>query len=307
MVHLMEEGRIVESGTPSELAVRGLLPAEVVKTDMTQSAGQTQTETAEEGKEGILAAKGDGQGTGGSPSSGGGSGGAGGGDGDGADKGKAEEGRDAIMTSQSQPALPHDDAEVTGSGGALFGAAETEGAEKASGAGGAERAKGGKGSKKGKGGKKGKEFEGGGEAAPAAGAPSAAEMGRGSTRKAAALFFVQAMGGAPLVVPVLLLVLCLAVCRALSDWSLGEWVRNGTQEAGAILYAALIGATVVSGLVQGVAVVSRMLGASSKIHDEVLRRVLRAPKAWLDATPHGENNAGGRGVRGSTGLRFGRG
>ena len=118
------------------------------------------------------------------------------------------------------------------------------------------------------------------------GEPSKAELGHGS-RRAAVRFYWEAMGGAARVVPVLGLVLGLATCRALADWSLGEWIRKGSEASGAVLYGALIGATVVLGLAQGVAIVDRIIGASTSIHASVLSRVLRAPKSWFDATPQG--------------------
>lgn len=271
-VYLMEEGRIVDAGTPAELVMKGLLPAEVDKSLLPQATSRRDSEAVgapHPGGASGLAATGKEKGAAASPPGG-------------------WEGEGTV--SADEPAPPPED---EGGANGAEGVAEAKDVEmvevSSQGNNGGQGANGVKGN------------DGAAEAAAAATGPSAAEMGRGSTRRAAALFFIHAMGGASLVLPVLLLVLCLAACRALSDWSLGEWVRNGTQPAGAVLYAALIGGTVVSGLVQGAAVVSRMLGASSRIHDEVLHRVLRAPKAWLDATPHGEKEyrKGGFGGEGS--------
>ena len=106
--------------------------------------------------------------------------------------------------------------------------------------------------------------------------PSQIELGRSGTRRAALHFFLHAMGGSLRVAPTALVILGLAGCRALADWSLGVWIRDGTQTSGTVLYSALIAGTVLCGLVQGVLIVNLMLGASSGIHDAVLARVRRA-------------------------------
>ena len=82
-------------------------------------------------------------------------------------------------------------------------------------------------------------------------------------------------------------ILALATCRALADWALGQWiVDNQEQRGSAALYTGLTAATVAFGFSYALAF-TRVVGAASRIHHQMLHRVLRAPKSFYDTTPLG--------------------
>jgi len=127
---------------------------------------------------------------------------------------------------------------------------------------------------------------------PAAGSPnsgsagaSAAEMGRANQPGEARRFYLRHLGGLGCLA-ITLTFLCLAVCRALADWSLGRWITFGQRIEGAALYAGLTGTTVGLGVAYALSF-TRVISAASRIHAEVLARVLRAPKSFFDTSPLG--------------------
>ena len=127
---------------------------------------------------------------------------------------------------------------------------------------------------------------------PAAGSPqsgsagaSAAEMGRANQPGEAKRFYLRHLGGLGCLA-ITLTFLCLAVCRALADWSLGRWITLGQRVEGAALYAGLTGTTVGLGVAYALSF-TRVISAASRIHAEVLARVLRAPKSFFDTSPLG--------------------
>ena len=110
-------------------------------------------------------------------------------------------------------------------------------------------------------------------------------MGRGNQRGEALRFYLRQLSCSGCLA-IMLTFLGLAVCRALADWSLGQWIVGGGQQDGAVLYASLTAATVLLGCAYALAF-TRVVGAASRIHHAVLARVLRAPKSFFDTTPLG--------------------
>ena len=116
--------------------------------------------------------------------------------------------------------------------------------------------------------------------------PAAREMGTAHTRRAALGFYLSRAGvGGSLAV--LTLFVALGVCRALSDWALGSWLRGGQRDDGIAMYALFTCATVTLGLLQAAAFANRAIAVATSAHSAALARVLRAPKAFFDVTPLG--------------------
>lgn len=116
-------------------------------------------------------------------------------------------------------------------------------------------------------------------------AGSAAEMGRGNRRGEALRFYLRQLKLSGCLF-MLLTFSGLAVCRALADWQLGRWIVDGQRLDGSALYASLVSATVAFGCSYALAF-TRVVGAASRIHHVVLKRILRAPKSFFDTTPLG--------------------
>ena len=122
-------------------------------------------------------------------------------------------------------------------------------------------------------------------AAKTTGGASQEEMGRGNAPGEARRFYLRHLGWQG-VLAILVTFVGLAVCRALTDWSLGVWINHGQRAEGAALYAALTASTVAFGVGYALSF-TRVIGTASRIHAAVLQRVLRAPKAFFDVTPLG--------------------
>ena len=119
------------------------------------------------------------------------------------------------------------------------------------------------------------------------GAAGAAETGAGNVKGEALTFYLKQLTiqGCVLITGT---IIGLATCRALADWALGRWINQNREEGGGSpwLYAGLTMATVLLGFGYALAF-TRVIGAASRIHYQVLRRVLRAPKSFFDTTPIG--------------------
>lgn len=109
----------------------------------------------------------------------------------------------------------------------------------------------------------------------------------GQPKRLAALRFFLSLVGYASSAGVLLLFVGLGVCRALTDWALGAWIRDGQSERQGLSYTALTCATVGLGLLQAASFADRSIAGASRAHSLAARRVLRAPKAWFDVTPLG--------------------
>ena len=117
--------------------------------------------------------------------------------------------------------------------------------------------------------------------APEAGGGKAAESATVSGKEALAFYLSQI--GVVGCVLIMCSIVGLAAARALADWALGRWISSGS---GSGLYAGLTAATVALGFSYALSF-TRIIGAASRIHHLVLRRVLHAPKSFFDTTPLG--------------------
>eukprot|EP00069_Balaena_mysticetus_P017194 bmy_10433T0 len=135
------------------------------------------------------------------------------------------------------------------------------------------------------------------------------EKGQGSVPWSVYGVYIQAAGG-PLAFLVILSLFMLNVgSTAFSNWWLGYWIKQGsgnttvTQENRtsvsssmkdnplmqhyASIYALSMAVMLILKTIRGVVFVKGTLRASSRLHDELFRRILRSPMKFFDTTPTG--------------------
>ncbi|XP_068402432.1 ATP-binding cassette sub-family C member 5 isoform X5 [Eschrichtius robustus] len=135
------------------------------------------------------------------------------------------------------------------------------------------------------------------------------EKGQGSVPWSVYGVYIQAAGG-PLAFLVILSLFMLNVgSTAFSNWWLGYWIKQGsgnttvTQENRtsvsssmkdnplmqyyASIYALSMAVMLILKAIRGVVFVKGTLRASSRLHDELFRRILRSPMKFFDTTPTG--------------------
>ncbi|XP_069053913.1 ATP-binding cassette sub-family C member 5 isoform X2 [Lepisosteus oculatus] len=135
------------------------------------------------------------------------------------------------------------------------------------------------------------------------------EKGKGSVPWSVYGIYIQAAGG-PLVFFILLSLFVLNVgSTAFSNWWLSYWIKQGSGNTSVFLgndtvvsdsmkdnplmqyyagiYALSMAIILIFKFVRGIAFVKGTLRASSRLHDELFRKILRSPMKFFDTTPTG--------------------
>nr|XP_056705401.1 ATP-binding cassette sub-family C member 5 isoform X2 [Euleptes europaea] len=135
------------------------------------------------------------------------------------------------------------------------------------------------------------------------------EKGKGSVPWSVYGVYIQAAGG-PIAFLVIMALFVLNVgSTAFSNWWLSYWIKQGSGNTTLTLgnetvvsssmkdnphmhyyagiYALSMGVMLILKAVRGVAFVKGTLRASSRLHDELFRRILRSPMKFFDTTPSG--------------------
>uniref|UniRef100_A0A8D0H1W3 ATP-binding cassette sub-family C member 5 n=1 Tax=Sphenodon punctatus TaxID=8508 RepID=A0A8D0H1W3_SPHPU len=135
------------------------------------------------------------------------------------------------------------------------------------------------------------------------------EKGKGSVPWSVYGIYIQAAGG-PFAFLIIMALFILNVGSAtFSNWWLGYWIKQGSGNTTVMLgnetvvsnsmkdnphmdyyagiYALSMGVMLILKAVRGVVFVKGTLRASSRLHDELFRRILRSPMKFFDTTPTG--------------------
>ncbi|XP_030650146.1 ATP-binding cassette sub-family C member 5 [Chanos chanos] len=133
------------------------------------------------------------------------------------------------------------------------------------------------------------------------------EQGRGSVPWSVYSVYIRALGGVPVFLFILTLFILNVGSTAFSNWWLSYWIKQGSGNTSVLVgnssvlsesmrdnpmmqhYAAIytlsMGVMLLLKLLRGVIFVKGTLRASSKLHDELFRRILRSPMKFFDTTP----------------------
>ncbi|XP_072264457.1 ATP-binding cassette sub-family C member 5 [Pyxicephalus adspersus] len=135
------------------------------------------------------------------------------------------------------------------------------------------------------------------------------EKGKGSVPWSVYGFYIQAAGG-PFAFLIIMALFVLNVgSTAFSNWWLSYWIKQGSGNTSVVMhnetvvsnsmkdnphllyytgiYALSMVIMLVSKAIRGIVFVKGTLRASSKLHDELFRRILRSPMKFFDTTPTG--------------------
>ncbi|XP_061493478.1 ATP-binding cassette sub-family C member 5 isoform X2 [Rhineura floridana] len=135
------------------------------------------------------------------------------------------------------------------------------------------------------------------------------EKGKGSVPWSVYGVYIQAAGGPMAFIVIMALFILNVGSTAFSNWWLGYWIKQGSGNTTLMLgnktvvsnsmkdnphmryyagiYALSMGVMLILKAVRGVVFVKGTLRASSRLHDELFRRILRSPMKFFDTTPTG--------------------
>ncbi|XP_028587595.1 ATP-binding cassette sub-family C member 5 isoform X2 [Podarcis muralis] len=135
------------------------------------------------------------------------------------------------------------------------------------------------------------------------------EKGKGSVPWSVYGVYIQAAGGPIAFIIIMALFILNVGSTAFSNWWLSYWIKQGSGNATLMLgnetvvsssmkdnphmhyyagiYALSMGIMLILKVVRGVVFVKGTLRASSRLHDELFRRILRSPMKFFDTTPAG--------------------
>ncbi|XP_015687188.1 multidrug resistance-associated protein 5 [Protobothrops mucrosquamatus] len=135
------------------------------------------------------------------------------------------------------------------------------------------------------------------------------EKGKGSVPWSVYWVYIQAAGGPVAFLTIMALFVLNVGSTAFSNWWLSYWIKQGSGNTTVTLgnetmvsnsmkdnphmryyagiYALSMGVMLILKAVRGVAFVKGTLRASSRLHDELFRRILRSPMKFFDTTPAG--------------------
>ncbi|KAM6970369.1 ATP-binding cassette sub-family C member 5 [Aplochiton taeniatus] len=135
------------------------------------------------------------------------------------------------------------------------------------------------------------------------------ECGRGSVPWSVYLVYIQASGGALAFLLILALFVVNVGSTAFSNWWLSYWIKQGSGNTTVLVgnssvlsesmrdnplmqhyagvYATSMGLMLLLKLLRGIVFVKGTLRASSKLHEELFRKILRSPMKFFDTTPTG--------------------
>ncbi|XP_058044805.1 ATP-binding cassette sub-family C member 5 isoform X3 [Ahaetulla prasina] len=135
------------------------------------------------------------------------------------------------------------------------------------------------------------------------------EKGKGSVPWSVYWVYIQAAGGPVAFLTIMILFILNVGSTAFSNWWLSYWIKEGSGNTTLLLgnetivsdsmkdnphmryyagiYALSMGVMLILKAVRGIAFVKGTLRASSRLHDELFRRILRSPMKFFDTTPAG--------------------
>ncbi|XP_032080907.1 multidrug resistance-associated protein 5 isoform X2 [Thamnophis elegans] len=135
------------------------------------------------------------------------------------------------------------------------------------------------------------------------------EKGKGSVPWSVYWVYIQAAGGPVAFLTIMTLFILNVGSMAFSNWWLSYWIKEGSGNTTLTLgnetvvsdsmkdnphmryyagiYALSMGVMLILKAVRGIAFVKGTLRASSRLHDELFRRILRSPMKFFDTTPTG--------------------
>ncbi|XP_060540945.1 ATP-binding cassette sub-family C member 5 isoform X2 [Pantherophis guttatus] len=135
------------------------------------------------------------------------------------------------------------------------------------------------------------------------------EKGKGSVPWSVYWVYIQAAGGPVAFLTIMTLFILNVGSTAFSNWWLSYWIKEGSGNTTLLLgnetvvsdsmkdnphmryyagiYALSMGVMLILKAVRGIAFVKGTLRASSRLHDELFRRILRSPMKFFDTTPTG--------------------
>ncbi|XP_034989512.1 ATP-binding cassette sub-family C member 5 isoform X2 [Zootoca vivipara] len=135
------------------------------------------------------------------------------------------------------------------------------------------------------------------------------EKGKGSVPWSVYGVYIQAAGGPIAFIIIMALFILNVGSTAFSNWWLSYWIKQGSGNSTLMLgnetvvsssmkdnphmhyyagiYALSMGIMLILKVVRGVVFVKGTLRASSRLHDELFRRILRSPMKFFDTTPAG--------------------
>ncbi|XP_026577525.1 multidrug resistance-associated protein 5 isoform X3 [Pseudonaja textilis] len=135
------------------------------------------------------------------------------------------------------------------------------------------------------------------------------EKGKGSVPWSVYWVYIQAAGGPVAFLTIMILFILNVGSTAFSNWWLSYWIKEGSGNTTLMLgnetvvsdsmkdnphmryyagiYALSMGVMLLLKAVRGIAFVKGTLRASSRLHDELFRRILRSPMKFFDTTPVG--------------------
>ncbi|KAI1893848.1 hypothetical protein AGOR_G00127890 [Albula goreensis] len=135
------------------------------------------------------------------------------------------------------------------------------------------------------------------------------ERGRGSVPWSVYGVYIQASGGVMVFLLILVLFILNVGSTAFSNWWLSYWIKAGSgnttvwvgnssmvsdsmrdnplMQHYAAIYALSMAVMLLLKLVRGIAFVKGTLRASSRLHEELFRKILRSPMKFFDTTPTG--------------------
>ncbi|XP_070609870.1 ATP-binding cassette sub-family C member 5 isoform X1 [Erythrolamprus reginae] len=135
------------------------------------------------------------------------------------------------------------------------------------------------------------------------------EKGKGSVPWSVYWVYIQAAGGPVAFLTIMTLFILNVGSTAFSNWWLSYWIKEGSGNTTLMLgnettvsdsmkdnphmryyagiYALSMGVMLILKAVRGIAFVKGTLRASSRLHDELFRRILRSPMKFFDTTPVG--------------------
>ncbi|KAL0973582.1 hypothetical protein UPYG_G00206420 [Umbra pygmaea] len=135
------------------------------------------------------------------------------------------------------------------------------------------------------------------------------ERGRGSVPWSVYGVYIKASGGAIAFLLILALFILNVGSTAFSNWWLSYWIKQGSGNTSVLMgnssvvsssmrdnplmhhyagvYASSMGVMLLLKLLRGIIFVKGTLRASSKLHEELFRKILRSPMKFFDTTPTG--------------------
>ncbi|KAL7878331.1 hypothetical protein AOLI_G00093050 [Acnodon oligacanthus] len=133
------------------------------------------------------------------------------------------------------------------------------------------------------------------------------ERGKGSVPCAVYGVYIQALGGLPVFLFILALFILNVGSTAFSNWWLSYWIKQGSgnttvlvgnssvvsdsmrdnplMQYYAAVYTMSMGIMLLLKLLRGIVFVKGTLRASSRLHEELFRKILRSPMKFFDTTP----------------------